>query len=174
MNKDTQKEDSESIRKAITLFKEHDVPYDKLIQQVDAVYNKGKHIIPHGIPISVFENEELSALEAIVKYLKEHNGMRLSEIARATGRDPRAIGVTYKFASKKLKVNLRITKSRYFFPVRILRDRKLSVLENIVEYIRKRYALNYHEIALLLKRDERTIWTVHSRAGQKRQVETPK
>ncbi len=54
-------------------------------------------------------------------------------------------------------------------PTSIFRDRSLSVLEAVVEYLKEHHNLNYHQIARLLNRDERTIWTVYNRAKKKRQ-----
>ncbi len=51
----------------------------------------------------------------------------------------------------------------------IFQDRTLSVLEVIVEYLKEEKNMSFHEIALALKRDDRTIWTVYSRARKKRQ-----
>ena len=53
-------------------------------------------------------------------------------------------------------------------PTSILRDRTLSVLEAIVEYLKEHEQLSFHQIAKLLNRDDRTIWTVYRRAKQKR------
>jgi len=53
-------------------------------------------------------------------------------------------------------------------PSRILRDRTLSILEAIVEYLREERGLTFHQIAVLLNRDDRTIWTVYRRAKEKR------
>ena len=53
-------------------------------------------------------------------------------------------------------------------PIFIFRDRSLSVLEVIVEYLKDKLNLNYHEIAVLLNRDDRTIWTCYNRAKKKR------
>ncbi|MFH1307246.1 MAG: hypothetical protein ABIH72_00140 [archaeon] len=53
-------------------------------------------------------------------------------------------------------------------PSSIFKDRKLKVLEVLVEYLKEKLNLSYHEIALLLNRDDRTIWTVYSRARKKR------
>ncbi len=52
-------------------------------------------------------------------------------------------------------------------PSSIFRDRSVSVLEAIVEYLKGR-DMTYHEIAILLNRDDRTIWTVYSRTKKKR------
>lgn len=53
-------------------------------------------------------------------------------------------------------------------PSSIFKDRTLSVLEAIVEYLKEKQNFTYHQIALLLNRDERNIWTVYSRAKKKR------
>jgi len=53
-------------------------------------------------------------------------------------------------------------------PSSIFKDRTLSVLEAMVEYLKEKQNLTYHQIALLLNRDERNIWTVYSRAKKKR------
>jgi len=53
-------------------------------------------------------------------------------------------------------------------PSIVLRDRSISVLEAIVEYLKDEKKLSYHEIAVLLNRDDRTIWTCYNRAKTKR------
>ena len=53
-------------------------------------------------------------------------------------------------------------------PTYILKDRSVSVLEAIVEYLKDNEKLSLHEIALLINRDDRTIWTVYDRAKKKR------
>ena len=56
-------------------------------------------------------------------------------------------------------------------PTSILYDRTLSVLEALTEYLKESKNLTYHEIALLLNRDDRTIWTCYNRAQKKRKAE---
>jgi hypothetical protein len=53
-------------------------------------------------------------------------------------------------------------------PSHVLRDRKLSALEAIIEYLKEVRKLNYHEISTILNRDERNIWTLYNRAKKKR------
>jgi hypothetical protein len=53
-------------------------------------------------------------------------------------------------------------------PAALFRDRSLAVMEVLVEYLHDDQKLAYHEIAKLLNRDDRTIWTVYHRAKQKR------
>lgn len=56
-------------------------------------------------------------------------------------------------------------------PAHIFRDRSLSVLEILVEYLKENKGLTYHEIAVMLNRDDRTIWTCYKRAKEKRNKE---
>jgi len=60
------------------------------------------------------------------------------------------------------------SKSDVSIPSIIFRDRELKVLEVLVEYLKEKREMSYHEIAVLLNRDDRTIWTVYSRAKKKR------
>ncbi len=53
-------------------------------------------------------------------------------------------------------------------PVRVLQDRTLSGLEAIVEYGIEESKLGFHDLAILLNRDERNIWTVYDRSKKKR------
>jgi hypothetical protein len=53
-------------------------------------------------------------------------------------------------------------------PSFIFRDRSVAVLESLVEYLRDIKKMNYHEIAIMLNRNDRTIWTVYHRAKKKR------
>ena len=119
------------------------------------------------IPISIFEIKNLSALEVICKYLKENLELNYSKIALLLNRNSRTIWTTYNNAVKKKKESLVVKDSRFFIPISILKNRKLSVLEGIVSYLKDRFNLRYSEISILLNRDERNIWTVYNRAKKK-------
>lgn len=66
-------------------------------------------------------------------------------------------------------------KSSYIsFPSSIFKDRSVSVLEALSEHLRDSKNMSYHEVAVLLNRDDRTIWTCYKRAKDKRKfVEQP-
>lgn len=158
------------MRELILYFKEKDVSYSDFKKSLDEAYAPGKEIeeqLGLSIPVSVFDNNYLSSLETVVKYLHENKQLRLSEIAKLIKRDQRAIGVTYRFASKKMKVVLKAPASKYSLPVSVLAQKKLSVLESIVSYLKKTYGLSNHDVAGLLMRDDRTVWTVYNRALKK-------
>ena len=53
-------------------------------------------------------------------------------------------------------------------PTFIFRDRSVAVLEVMVEYMHDIKKLSFHEIAVMLNRNDRTIWTVYRRAKLKR------
>lgn len=121
------------------------------------------------VPISVFNNEYLSSLENIVKYLRENLLLSFKQIAELTNRNEIALAVTYRNAKRKLAEKFVVTEiSPYSIPVSILKDRNISVLENVAAYLKDAFGLNYHSIAVLLNRDDRTIWTVYQRAKKKK------
>ena len=65
------------------------------------------------------------------------------------------------------------TPSNIWIPSNVLRDSSISVLEAIVEFLKEKKGLTYHQIGELINRDERNIWTVYNRAKKKRK-KTPK
>ena len=121
------------------------------------------------VPISVFDNDKLSSLETIVKYLRENLLLSFKQIASLTNRNNVSLAVSYRNAKKKLSAKFVVEEvSPYSLPVKILQNRKLSVLENVVSYLKDTFGLTYHKIALLLNRNDRTVWTVYQRALKKR------
>ncbi len=135
-------------------------------EQISTLF--GKRVRKDLLPISIFNNRELSCLETIVKYLKEEVKLRFHEIALLLNRNDRTIWTTYNNAIKKRKEKLLVRESRFFIPISILEDRQFSVLESIVSYLKGNFNLRYSEIATLLNRDERNIWTVYNKAMKKK------
>jgi len=115
------------------------------------------------IPVSVF-TRQLTVLETIVKYLKEQKNYSYHQIAFLLDRDEKNIWHAYFHAQKKRSKRLTENASKYFVPVSIFRNTPVSILEALVVYLKEHYGLSYHEIAVLVKRDDRTIWTVYHRA----------
>ena len=52
-------------------------------------------------------------------------------------------------------------------PSSVFKDRSVSVLEVLVEYLKDKKNLSFHQIAMLLNRNDRTIWTVYNRTKRK-------
>ncbi|MBW2974268.1 hypothetical protein KY366_00990 [Candidatus Woesearchaeota archaeon] len=120
------------------------------------------------LPLSIFDDSSLSALEAITKYMKEEIGLRYREIAHILNRDERTIWGAYSSSRKKMAQRFVEGNTGLYVPISILRDRSLSVLESITEYLRDELGLRYCKVASLLNRDDRTVWTVYQRAKRKR------
>ncbi len=122
------------------------------------------------IPQSIFKDRTIAVLEALTEYLKDSLKMTYHEIALLTNRDDRTIWTAYNRAKQKRKIKpMPRERAVLTIPSTIFRDRKLSVLEVITEYLKDKKQLNYHEIADMLNRDDRTIWTVYNRVRKKRQ-----
>lgn len=118
------------------------------------------------IPSFIF-NDKLGSLESIVKYLKENLNIKVIRIASLLNRNDKTIWSTYNHSKKKHPEIFSEQESIVNIPISIFGSRKLSVLESIVYYIKENYDMNFHEIALILKRDDRTIWTVYQKAKKK-------
>lgn len=114
------------------------------------------------LPGSIF-SKKLGVFESIVKYLHENRKLSFKKIGKLTGRSPNNAAVTYKKAKKKsyplldedfsLKIPLDIFSKNY------------TCFESICLYLKE--SMTYSEIASLLERDDRTIWTTYSRAVKK-------
>lgn len=52
-------------------------------------------------------------------------------------------------------------------PLGMFKNRELAPLESITEFLKEKAGLSFHEIALLLNRDDRTVWTCYNRASKK-------
>ncbi len=118
------------------------------------------------LPLTIFSST-LSSLEAITKYLKENRGLAYSEIAALVNRDPRTIWGTYHRSLKKDSQPHVVEADSLRIPVSVIKDRKLGVLEAVTLYLKDEKRMRYCQIAGVLHRDDRTIWTVYNRARRK-------
>ncbi len=122
------------------------------------LFTRGKDI-----PISIFNNEKISVLEAVVKYLKEEQGLKLKEIADLLNRNNKTIWTTYNNASKKMTEPVNIDNINIYIPLDLFQDRGSSPLEVVVRYLKDDLNFKNHEIAKLLNRNQKTIWTTYNR-----------
>ncbi len=151
-------EDFENALKSLVdyLEQEKGINHDEIIKLIT------KEKKPDEIPVCIFNNK-LSSLESVVKYLKENLDLKYSEIAKLLNRDQRTIWATYSNSRKKFSKKFVVKDNKYFIPALIISNRSLSVLESIVYYLKDDCNLKYSQIALLLCRDQRTVWTVYNR-----------
>ena len=166
-NKQSTKEIEKRLLDTLKYLKDQNISSEEIIKLVTDLL-KVQEKEEAKVPISVFKNDALSALETIVKYLRENKLLTFKQIGSLTNRNHVALAVTYRNSKKKLEEKFVEEISAYYVPVSILQDRKLSVLENLVSYLKDSFGLTYHKIAVLLNRNDRTIWTVFQRAKKKR------
>ena len=122
------------------------------------------------MPSSVFFDRDLAPLESIAEYLKEEKSLTYHEIAVLVGRDDRTIWTCYNRAKKKREAKPKPTstiKEVKEIPLAIFKNRALAPLESITSHLKETANLSFHEIAVLLNRDDRTIWTCYNRAKKK-------
>ncbi|MBS3100874.1 hypothetical protein J4204_01965 [Candidatus Woesearchaeota archaeon] len=119
------------------------------------------------IPAGIFDSDTLSSLEAIVKYLKETQKLRFAKIAKLLNRSSKTIWATYHNAVKKMPSSFGFVSSNILIPVSAFSNRSFSTLESLVGFIKD---LDYsnHEVALMLRLDDSTIWTIYDRVKRKR------
>lgn len=123
--------------------------------------------LEQSIPASIFGVRELGALEASVKYLHDSRRLRFIAIARLLRRSSKTIWAAYSHARAKHPDELDDSGRYPSIPLSVISDRALGLQENIVKYLKEGCGLRYHQIALLLCRDDRTVWTAYRRAGEK-------
>jgi len=118
------------------------------------------------IPVSIF-SKKLGSLESIVKYLIENVGLSTKDIAQILDRSHSSIITTYS-KSKKKAGKLKVKKSIYKIPAKIIADKRFGVLENIVGFLKNEYGLHFSDIADILERNYQTIRTAYVKYNEKR------
>lgn len=115
------------------------------------------------VPVSIFKNN--SGLEALVLYLKNNQKKSVKDIAKLLNRNVQTIYSTYnKIKNKKIKLHL---KSTINIPLTIFSDRKLSILESLVSYLKEEQNLTLIKISKLIGKSQSTIKTVYWRYKKK-------
>lgn len=120
------------------------------------------------IPIEVFNNNSLSSLETVVKFLKENAGMKPKRIAELLNRNVNTISTTYRNSKQKMHENFMLRSNDFSVPCLVFSDRELSMLESLVSYLKNERNLTNNKIAKLINRNDRTVWTVYNRFKKKR------
>jgi hypothetical protein len=118
-------------------------------------------VIPIGVLIG-----KASPLESITRYLVEEKGLRYSKIARLLNRNIRTIWTSYHNSLKK-QPYWKPKKSKHSIPVSIFSDRRFSVLESIVVYLKDSLGLKLNEIPAIINKSPSTVYTVYKRSQSK-------
>ncbi len=115
-----------------------------------------------GVPLSIFSTE-LSALQAVVRYLRDARKQGFGEIAATLNRSPKTIWATYQSARN---AQFTYAEGGLTVPLSRFASRQFSPLETVVSYLAALGFANA-EIARKLSLDSRTTWTVQRRAQRK-------
>jgi len=119
------------------------------------------------VPLSIFSSKT-SPLESLCYYMHKEKNHNLSEIGELLGRSQKTVWQAVNDAKKKnTSFNVNTIDERYNIPVSLFSDRTFSILENLCIYLRDNFHLKYSEIAFLLNKNQRTIWTCCNRAKKK-------
>jgi predicted DNA-binding protein (UPF0251 family) len=135
--------------------------------ELDALLRHAKAEHETLVPATLFADDKLAPLEAVTKYLHENKRLRFTDIGHLLNRDQRVIWTTYSHAKKKRPEALTPAATEHLIPARLIADRKRSVLETLALHLHDVQHLTFAQIARLLRRDDRTIWTVYNRARKK-------
>jgi hypothetical protein len=119
------------------------------------------------VPVVIFDNNKLSIFEALVKYMKENLRLRFVKIASLLNRSDKTVWTTYNKAKQKMPSPFSSVSSDINIPIENFSDRKFTIFESLVICL-KELDLTNHEIAVMLHRDDRTIWSVYDRAKRKK------
>jgi hypothetical protein len=115
------------------------------------------------IPIGIFSHD-MAPLEALVRYLKEKKDLSIIEISLRLNRQKQTIWTTY-YNAKKQKISF--SEEGRHVPLSIFSKQKASALESLAFYLKDILGMTYTEIASILKKDIRTVWTCHKRFEKK-------
>ena len=103
-------------------------------------------------------------MEAITRYLRDDKNKKVNEIAKLLHKQPSSISEAYKNSKPK---PFKIDETDIMMPLsEFEKNPSLSVLETVVLFLKKKN-LRFTEIAEIIQRDSRTIWTIHARAKKK-------
>jgi len=151
----------EVVKTALESLKSQDISYEDVLK-----YLKRHKEDVIQVPVSIFKIG-LSPLQAVVKYLAD-KGYSYSEISKRINRDPRTVWNTHRIASGRYSGIIVADETRYSIDLEMFKDRKLSFLEHLCDFLKGEYNLRYSQIANLIGKDARTIWTVCKRAEKKK------
>jgi hypothetical protein len=112
------------------------------------------------VPASVFSGT-LSPLQALVTYLKDHKKNSFATISKELGRTYRAVWGAY--SDKGIKFE----ETSFYIPLELFENSSHSILETVVLHLKESYEMKFSEIARLLNKNDRTVWTVWNRAKKK-------
>lgn len=156
-------EEQVSINRLEVLFAKLSTKYKLDNEKIVDIIKKRQQYL--SIPARIF-NSKLSPLETVVLYLFTKFKANITQISKLLLRDHTTIWTTLDNARKKKFKQFEVGEDT-LIPIKIFSQRKLSILESLCTYLKDEHALTYHEIAKILGKNDRTVWTVINRTKLK-------
>ena len=146
-----------------SILKKNNISLDKFIDILKEKHNGTKL----KIPCCIFKERSLGVLESLTVYLKDELNLSYHEIALILNRDDRVVWASYNNAKKKFNGSFVFENNSKGIPVSLFANRDIGLLEALTKHLREQERMNNHQVAEILNRDDRTIWTSYSRAKKK-------
>ena len=89
--------------------------------------------------------------------------LKYSKVGKLLNKDRRVIWTTYKRTIKKYQQKFKILDFKNNIPISKLFSKNCSIAEILVAYLKDELGMKNSEIAQILNRDSRTIWTHYNR-----------
>ncbi|OIO64385.1 hypothetical protein COY28_00440 [Candidatus Woesearchaeota archaeon CG_4_10_14_0_2_um_filter_57_5] len=140
-------------------LREAGVSKEELLRAIQDLDAEPQHLIPKDIFPS-----DLGVIEAVVKFLHEQRGMRFADIARLTKRSAKSVWLSYRNAKSKHEGPITSRESPCI-PLAIFSDDR-GALEALAIHLHDT-GLRYADIARILGRDARVIWSSVQRGRRK-------
>jgi hypothetical protein len=115
-------------------------------------------------PLSIFRTD-LSPFRLLVKYLVEKKTLTLRETATLLGKSYTNIWIVYRNTKN---VSFEQSSCNITIPLSKLLNKKLTFMEGLILYLKQDYS--FSQIASMLQRNPRTIWTIYTKAKKKMEV----
>ena len=117
------------------------------------------------VPISIFKTG-LCTLETLSIYLKDNLNLSFAKSAKLLKRSQKTLWSAYSRGKKKGWL-IEAKKSRISIPLSVFANRRYSSMEALVKHLKEEYDLAFTEIANMLARNPKTIWTTYQNAKKK-------
>jgi len=130
-------------------------------------FAEDKRSFDNSIPSTILRIKALSSLEAIVKFLRENRNVSYKAMGLLLNRNPKTLAVTYCVAKSKNPnvVSNDVEKDLTRIPFTAFNN-NFSILESICVHLKSSHH-SYADVARIINKDQRTVWTVCMRAESK-------
>ncbi len=119
-------------------------------------------LIPARRKKNIKNNKSIKALDLLTQELREEYSKDKEAIIKALIKE---IKKKHRISNKEIYELLEVRKD-IEIPLNIF-TKELGALESITKYMKENLSMAYYEIAELLNRDQRTIWTAYNKANKK-------